>query len=504
MVEKPPATNKAASKAKSKLLSNYSSTPKSIPTSPALHAARSPNSTPVLSATQQAMERKREQRFALIHELAAKERTTEFLKGKWAGKAEEFMSTLEKSADYNSETKTWAIRKSYWRDLDVWKYGYESRQDREAAIDNAIRQYDKQRLSSSEIEWQRLLPKEERGKGKCLSRLQANLAKGPAPPAPKIKVQKADESSSSKDDGESQESDKLRLGGEAMSRTNSNSKARKPTAQEAQAKRLLSNSKNKPAAAAKVSPTKAAKAGGTKNGGRVLSAAIIENSDSSGDEAPLMKPKPMPISRTQDTVVVDTRPAFSSQETKKRTQPQQPVKRSRDDSDSSSSSGTPLSKRIKPKQPLPAPASRKEASKAASQSRNGPSQAQSHSHGSSHRKSNSSTSPTKSSPLAMSPPTNASELDEDSSPPAVSLKRKTMEDDRVRTVKRRAVESVPGEVMSKANKFKSYYQKYEALHYQISALDNPPHQMVANLIDMRGRLETMKKEIYKQYSPERD
>jgi RNA polymerase II elongation factor ELL len=70
--------------------------------------------------------------------------------------------------------------------------------------------------------------------------------------------------------------------------------------------------------------------------------------------------------------------------------------------------------------------------------------------------------------------------------------------------KRRAAESVSIEILRKANKFKAYYQQYEALHHEISALDNPPHEKLADLLDMRGRLESMKKEIYRECSPARD
>jgi RNA polymerase II elongation factor ELL len=195
----------------------------------------------------------------------------------------------------------------------VWKYNYDTQDDRQIAIDNAVRQYDKQRLSSSEMEWQRLLAKEERGKGICLSRLQANLAKGPAPPAPKIKLQKADDSSGSKDDTDSLDTEKPKYGGESMSRSNSNSmpvKTKKPSAQEAQAKRLLSNSKPK-TSAPKTSPSKPKAA--VKTDRRVLSAAIIENSDSSGDEVQMMKPKPTQA-HTKDTVVVNTRPTAPARE----------------------------------------------------------------------------------------------------------------------------------------------------------------------------------------------
>lgn len=501
MVERLPASRKGADKAKGKLWPSYNATPKSIPTSPALNnSAASPLLTPALDASQQVMERKKEQRFVLVHELAVKDRTTEHLRGKWVAKESEFRPTLEKMAEFNSESNKWAMKKPCWKELDVWKYEYDAQEDRQTAIDNAIRQYDKQRLSSSEVEWQRLLPAEERGKGKCLSRLQANLAKGPAQQsAPKIKAQRTDDSSGSKDDGDSGEVDKSKTNGESMSRSNSNTlpaKSNKGTTQSAQAKRLLGNSKAK-TAAQKPSPTKA-KTTGKGTGGRVLSQAIIENSDLSGDEAPLQKAKPAPPKASKDTVIVKTKPLPRAPPAKQPPPPptmRPPVKRNRDDDDSSSSSGTPLSKRIKPKQPQPARNVKQQSLNGAPASRSAAAP--------SSLKSNKKTSPTKSSPLASSPPTNASDLDEET-PPAPSKKRKAESDSKPIVAKRRAIESVPTDVLSKAHKFKAYYQKYEALHWEISALDDPPHEKLADLLDMRDRLQLMKKEIYKQYSPDRE
>ncbi|KAJ2971524.1 hypothetical protein NQ176_g7643 [Zarea fungicola] len=104
------------------------------------------------------------------------------------------------------------------------------------------------------------------------------------------------------------------------------------------------------------------------------------------------------------------------------------------------------------------------------------------------------TSPMKSSPLASSPPTNASDIESDHRP--LAKKRKMAVDDKPGTTKRRAIDQVPQDIMNKATKFKAVYAKYESLHYQIAALEHPPEEKVANLIDMRYRLETMKREIY--------
>ncbi|PHH83316.1 hypothetical protein CDD83_3009 [Cordyceps sp. RAO-2017] len=84
MVEKLPASRKGQEKMKGKLWpANYNSASKSLPTSPALNnPAASPSLTPTLSASQQAVERKREQRVVLVHELAVRDRTTDHLRDK--------------------------------------------------------------------------------------------------------------------------------------------------------------------------------------------------------------------------------------------------------------------------------------------------------------------------------------------------------------------------------------------------------------------------------------
>lgn len=490
MIERAPDSKRAASKTKGKLL-GYDSNARSLPTSPGHNGNASPSSTPVLSAAQQAVERARESRVSLVHELAVGAQSMDHLQDKWTGKPEDFNAALEKVAALDPDSKKWNMKKVYWKELDVWKYDYDTSEERELAIQNAIKQFDKQRLSASEPEWQKLLPREERGKGKCLSKLQASLAKGPAQPTPKIKVQRADDSSTSKDDGESVGSEKSRSGGEPMSRSNSGSifsKAKKPVAAAAAPAKKLPVKKTSPVKG-RVAATKA-------NGGRVLSQEIIENSDSSGDEAPLAKSKPRPAPKAA-AVVKSHAPA---------SRPQQPAKRPRDDSDSSSSSGTPLSKRLKQRQPLQS-SKLKEKPVDKHVEKHVERHVERHvekNHGSQSTANASSfksktTSPTKSSPLASSPPTNASDVEPDYEP--VRKKRKADMEAKPVVNKRRVTEPVPGNVMSKANKFKLYYQKYEALHYQISSLDNPPDDKLTSLLNLRERLQSWKKEIYRECSP---
>lgn len=451
------------------------------------------------------MERAKRQRKMVVHELAARDRSFEYLKEKWDGLEEDFKAVLEKTASMDSSTKKWTMAKTYWKELDPYMYNYDDDDDRQQAIDNAIRQFDKQRISPSEPQWQKLLPKNERGQGKCLSRLQDKLAKtlaaAPPPPPPKLKVHKAEDSSSSKDDADTS-SDKFKSGGEPMSRTSSNSLPKpKLSGKEAQAKRLLSNSKPKASTSTlssqsqKVAPAKPkiASAPPKPNGKPALSQEYIYDSDSAEEHSAAV-PKPKIASeikskpRPKQAAKPVARPAEKTVE-KSITAKPRPVappmpkvaaKRPREEDDSSSSSGTPLSKRIKAKAPLPAPSS---------QVKTHPREAP--------PKATKSTSPAKSSPLASSSPTNASDLSEDERPmpsrPPVAKKRKAEDAAPGPATKRPAVSA---EVVSQAHRFKAVYSQYEALHHEIAALDNPPREKLADLTSMRERLQSMKAAIY--------
>ncbi|KAK3710741.1 hypothetical protein LTR37_010160 [Vermiconidia calcicola] len=65
----------------------------------------------------------------------------------------------------------WQLTDRAYKELDVWKFEYPSQADRQSAIDNAVKAYDRLRLGKEDKLWQLLLPRDERGKGKVLSRL---------------------------------------------------------------------------------------------------------------------------------------------------------------------------------------------------------------------------------------------------------------------------------------------------------------------------------------------
>ncbi|RGP70318.1 hypothetical protein FLONG3_7496 [Fusarium longipes] len=488
---------------KAKTTKPLSSAPRSIPQSPGQVSLGSVTPNP----TSQSLDRAKGDRAMLVHELAVQDRPFDYLSKRWEGAQEDMEPTLRKVADYLDDSRKWALKKRAWRDLDVWNYDYDTQELRQKAVDNAVRQYDKQRITIAEPEWDRLLPKEERGTGKCLSRVQANLTKISTP---SINVEMADGGSTPRDTENVLDASRPRAGGEAMSRSTSNplsNKPKKPTAQEAQVKRLLGKSKSKTAATTaskpaskatsiKTSPTKQRPAAAPKaNGGRVLSQAIISNSDSSEDDtAPMIqsKPKPAskPVSKVKDTVVAKPRPPV-----REPVKQQITAKRPREDDDSSSSSGTPLSKRIKSKQPLAGPRLKHRPSDGSQNSRGTVT--------STSMKSKN-TSPTKSSPLASSPPTNASDLENETpSASIVAKKRKVESSSKPTATKRPATAIFSDDLVQKAQAFKACYQKYEALHNEVSALNNPSSRKLDHLMEMRNRLKTMKMEIYSECPPER-
>ncbi|KAL2136639.1 hypothetical protein VTI74DRAFT_2668 [Chaetomium olivicolor] len=536
--------------------------PRSLPPSPAFSSVRSPSLAPSSNNPQ---ERLKQQRFPIIHELAVRNMSITELRARWnEGTDQEFTAALSKVADFDKETQTWSLRKMYYKDLDVFEYGYAREEDRQKAIDNAIKQYDRMRLGANDDHWQLLLPKSERGKGICLSRLQVNLAKGPQLPAPKPKPDAASHSGGDSDHSASSATKKGK-GGESMSRSSSQTSTgkKKLSASEAQAKRMLSTSK-KPLTAAstklapKVSPAKATAKGPSAKGGRVLSKEFVSDSSSSDDEAPLSKSMPKskqgfgvtnPLARTSEkskpaeknkepskpkpTATAKAVPREEKYEKEKDTiravakpiRPSTSTKRPRDaDDDDSSSSGTPLSKRVKPvTKPLPAPIPAGKGRTVSDTSHNG----RGPSSGISLPKAKN-TSPVKSSPLASSPPTNASDREHERPRPSAACPRERVQDrdTAIRSSsassnttdsgvsvgagtgrKRPPTESLPAakkakrqrlsqETMEMAAKFKQFYARYEKLHSEMMGDKNPDPEKLEDLLEMHERLSRMKHEIY--------
>lgn len=455
-----------------------SDTTRSMPSSPNLSGVGSPSLGPTsVPLSQQQAEQAKATRKPVVHLLALSPMTETELKIKIPDASNnDIKQALQKVGDQNENSGKWELRKNFYKELDVWAFKYNSEEDRQRAIDNAVRQYDKMRLGVSEPEWDRLLPKEERGTGKCLSKLQAQIAQGPVAKAPKINVQKAEDSGrdtpAGGDDDEDVFGDKKlsKLKGESMTRSVSQppaTKSKKVSEKEAQAKRLLSKPKPKPAPAKKEKPA--------QKGARILSSQFVNDSDEEDDYMPVAK--------------IDSKPSST--------------KRSREEEAESSDSSIPLSKKAKKD------TTNHRISDASQSSRT--TTTTNYSSSSSKTKSN---SPQKSSPLASSPPTNASEVENSSghtsssASPAHSSIKVSRSPIHKRHQKSSSVassvssttstRSLKPEVMDLARRYRSFYPKYEALHKEVSMLgvggrrDSEKEQ---KLLDMHQRLSGMKKDI---------
>lgn len=138
--------------------------------SPSLSAVETPRAG--LSATSAPNDltlRRQAMRTPLIHLLAMQPASTEEVTKTTHIPKNDLEAVVSKIAQL-VEGKWKLVDKAY-KDLDVWTFGYKTKDDRQMAIDNAIRAYDRMRVSKDDKMWQMLLPKEERGKGKVLSKL---------------------------------------------------------------------------------------------------------------------------------------------------------------------------------------------------------------------------------------------------------------------------------------------------------------------------------------------
>nr|POF17091.1 rna polymerase ii elongation factor ell1 [Quercus suber] len=186
----------------------------------------------------------------------------------------------------------WKLSDRAYRDLDVWEFKYASPEDRQTAIQHAIRAYDRQRIGKDEKIWQLLLPKAERNQGKTLSRLHLGVSKGLT----------ANDHGASPTDGEGAGSIKSAAntprtgalprptsskGNDVMKRLLSKDGGKKARALEAEKERKRKEREERQAAAASDREGKGTKRAATnrKPAGGFKSAEIVNSSEESADEA---------------------------------------------------------------------------------------------------------------------------------------------------------------------------------------------------------------------------
>lgn len=222
-------------------------TTKSMPTSPSLGASRSPLPSAALIEKSRKIDALK---YAIMHILAIRPVSQKYLATTVKCTLEECDEVLQKyGRQARIDASKFDLSDKGFKELDIWNFPYQSDSDRQAAIDRAVSAYDRLRVSREEKIWQMLLPKEERGKGKILSKLQ--LHGGPFQRTPRINVENAEDG---KTNGEATGSeDEKRRGrlapsdaeGAPRSRSQDPLKKKKVSEKEAQSKRLLSKNPQK-------------------------------------------------------------------------------------------------------------------------------------------------------------------------------------------------------------------------------------------------------------------
>ncbi|KAF2713695.1 hypothetical protein K504DRAFT_462199 [Pleomassaria siparia CBS 279.74] len=127
-------------------------------------------------------------RVPLIHLLAVQPSKDTHLASTCRTSLANVRDLLPKIAKRSSEdADKWQLTDKSFRELNPFQFTYRNAEDRDQAIASAIKSFDRLRLAKDDKLWQLLLPRDERGQGKCLSRLtvKAHEAK-PSTPLHKI------------------------------------------------------------------------------------------------------------------------------------------------------------------------------------------------------------------------------------------------------------------------------------------------------------------------------
>ena len=422
-----------------------------MPTSPSVGATRSPTSTEatkVSSSTAPLDERSMKVqalKVPLLHLLAIRPVSEKFLAKSLNCSSDECMQILQKyGRPARLDPSKWDLSDRGFKELDVWKFSYPSQEDRQAAIDRAISAYDRQHLSREEKLWQLLLPKQERGKGKILSRL--DFRKGPIKKVatPLINIQPTDDLQTgggyATGNDSSDRKDRLAPSdAEPMARSKSHDSInkKKVSEKEAQSKRLLSKNPKKPIQTSKPKESKpkeskpAAKREVKKDAfkpdaSRVKSAEFVHDSDEDvemGDYPPVTIGEVQPASSVEPAkghATNKSKPSPASKSTTNTETVEQPKKAEHSSNGTKARNGAKVTSSSSLDSSTP-----KTRQPDANQSTDSAPMKKSYSH------QRTTSSPIKPSPLGSSPPTNASDLDtgahhgsSSSSSPLISQSRK--------------------------------------------------------------------------------
>ncbi|KAI1978005.1 hypothetical protein LOZ55_003061 [Ophidiomyces ophidiicola] len=532
---------------KEKFFKNAAS--RSSPASPAFLAAQSPALTPTSASVSQSKDKVRLEalRTPLLHLLAVRPVSVKFLAQKTRSSQEDCLTLVRRYGTENRlNREKYDLRDKVYKDLDIWSFPYPSDDERQEAIDNAISAFDRMRLSKQDKLWQMLLPKNERGKGKVLSRLNLRTCPPPKSVTPRIHVQPSPDETK-EESGTGNESD-VPMNGVATP----NTPADADTA--ANKKPGPSGLKKKPAATAKRAAAPKPKGTTTIAGKVTKKTEKAPDKKNAAKSDAKFKSAEFVVDSDDDAEMADSKPTRTKSPNNVKASQKSPAIQQRKPSAALKSPA--MTPKVSENGPIP----KSQASKTWQQANN--------------------RSPQKRSPLGSSPPTNASDIDSGSRPsstnqssssssplmlqhprqratagakPAMSnaakpaqrtasLKRKAENDPEITTTirngggggvglgirhagstpdlqqqqhKRRRPSTVSSSdctsgnrtpptsiallrqrLREKSQQFKQFYAKYRQLHEDLSNHPAPPEHQLLKLERQHYRLEKMKQEIW--------
>ncbi len=399
--------------------------PRSTPTSPSITALGAvPKTATPPTSEPRARDKKtlklQALRTPMMHLLAVRPVSEKFLAQTIGCTQQECLDLLHKIARAHFlDSSKWDLSDKGFKELDIWKFPYPSAEDRQFAVNRAVAAFDRMRLGREDNLWQMLLPHNERGQGKVLSKLRLNTGSVQPGATPRINVQpsgdlKPDPNEAGK---ESDGKDSLGVNGPdppARSKANDVGKKPKISEKEALSKRLLSKNPKKATQAVKPKDAQPSAKKGTKkataNPNHTAKSAefVHDSDDEKGMEdvaAPPAKGDGAPPSNSHGTKT--SKPATNGVPSTSVKAKSSAVKDSKIQKATGTSTTAAPAKKPAPKKAAVTGSStstgtRKRISEA---SRNSMAMAKSLS------RQRTSTSPFKPSPLGSSPPTNASDLE---------------------------------------------------------------------------------------------
>ncbi|KAL5424073.1 hypothetical protein PMIN04_003398 [Paraphaeosphaeria minitans] len=195
-------------------------------------------------------------RVPIIHLLAMQPAKESYLAQTCRTSVANVRDLLPKIAKHTADDAgKWQLTDKSFREIDPYKFPYKAQEDREQAIISAIKSFDRLRLSKEDKLWQILLPCDERGQGKCLSRLSVKAPEKPQKAStPLHKLSKLNEKKPAARKAAEKDVERKVKDPEARPKKTVNEKVMKPLKEPAPAKSSPLPAKNSPAPAATSTP----------------------------------------------------------------------------------------------------------------------------------------------------------------------------------------------------------------------------------------------------------